>query len=130
MQTHEKLKIMRQYKGWTQEEIAEKLDWAVNSYAKIERGEAGIKLEKLKKIAAVMGVDVEELINSDDKTVFNFAENCHHGQQNIILLTETQCIHELEKARLIIAQQAKEIELLNKQVEQLQEINALLKKHS
>ena len=43
MQTYEKLKTMRQIKGWTQEEMAEKLNWAINSYRKIEQGKAGIK---------------------------------------------------------------------------------------
>lgn len=137
MQTYEKLRAMRQCKGWTQEETAEKLNWAINSYRKIEQGKASIKLEKLQKIAEVMGVDVEELINSDDKTVFNFAENCNQGNlSGYIVLTETQCAHELEKYRLIVEQQSKElvlkdreIENLKVQISQLQEINALLKKN-
>jgi transcriptional regulator with XRE-family HTH domain len=129
MQTHEKLKLMRQHKKLTQEKLAEKLDWAVNSYRKIEQGKASIKLEKLQQIANVMGINVEELMNSDDKTVFNFAENCNQGNlSGYIVLTETQCVHELEKAHLVIEKQAKEIELLNQQISQLQEINALLKK--
>jgi transcriptional regulator with XRE-family HTH domain len=136
MQTHEKLKTMRQCKGWTQEETAEKLNWAINSYRKIEQGKASIKLEKLQQIAELMGVDAEELVSSDDKTVFNFAENCtqHHFQNTLanctILLTESECAHELEKAHLVIDQKTKEIELLNKQIEQLQEINTLLKNNT
>lgn len=129
MQTHEKLKMMRKNKGWTQEETAEKLEWAINSYRKIERGEAHIKLEQLQEIAKVMGVDIKELVNSDDKTVLNFAENCsqnHYFQSSLanctILLTETQCAHELEKAHLVISQQAEKIEMLNKQIEYLQKI--------
>jgi transcriptional regulator with XRE-family HTH domain len=132
MQIHEKLKLMRQQKGWSQEKLAEKLEWAVNSYRKIERGEAGIKLDKIKQIAQVMGVNVEELVNSNDKSVLNFAENYNQSNSNLahctIYLTEAQCAHELEKAHLIIEQQAEKIELLNKQIEQQQEIITLLKK--
>jgi transcriptional regulator with XRE-family HTH domain len=130
MQIHEKLKVMRQFKGWTQEELAEKLNWAVNSYAKIERGEASIKLEKLKKIAEVMGVEMEELVNSNDKTVFNFAENCNPTNltQGYILLTETQCAHELEKSYLIIELKDKEIAMQQREIEQLNKMIALLEK--
>lgn len=129
MQIHEKLKIMRQCKKWTQEEMAEKLGWAVNSYAKVERGEADVKLDKLKKIAEVVGVDVQELVDANEKMIFNFAENCTHGNAHCtIVLTETQCAHELEKSRLIIEQKNKEIELLNQQIKQLKEIIELMRK--
>lgn len=92
-------------------------------------------MEKLQQISELMGVSMEDLVNSDDKTVFNFAENCnqnHYFQSPLanctIFLTEAQCAHELAKAHLIIEQKTKEIELLNKQIVQLQEINALLKR--
>jgi transcriptional regulator with XRE-family HTH domain len=137
MQTHEKLKLMRQHKNLTQEKLAEKLDWAVNSYRKIEQGKADIKLEKLQQIANVMGINVEELMNSDDKTVFNFAENCNQGNlSGYIVLTETQCAHELEKAHLQLEMKDKEltmkdreIENLKVQITQLQDIVALLRKN-
>lgn len=130
MQTHEKLRVMRQCRNWTQEEMAEKLGWTLNSYAKVERGEIDIKLDKLKKIANVIGVDMQELIDSNEKTVFNFAEN--RNQSNLshctILLTETQCANELEKAHLLLEERHKEIEYLKQQVTQLQEIILLMKK--
>lgn len=132
MQTHEKLKVMRQCKNWTQEKFAEKLGWAVNSYAKIERGEANIKLDKLERIAEILGVDLQELINSDEKTVINFAENCAHSNLThcTILLTETKCVHELEKAHLILEQKDQEINFLKKEITRLEEIVSLLKKMS
>lgn len=129
MQIHEKLKAIRQCKGWTQEEIAEKLDWAVNSYAKIERGEADIKFDKLRKLAKILGMDVHELVDAEERTVLNFAENQRHSHnfQGNIFLTETQCAHELEKSQLIIAQKDKEIAWLQKEIGRLEEIIGLLK---
>ena len=47
MQFYEKLKVMRILKGWSQEELAQKLGYSVNGYAKIERGETDINLAKL-----------------------------------------------------------------------------------
>ncbi|MGB4334414.1 MAG: helix-turn-helix transcriptional regulator [Chromatiaceae bacterium] len=122
---------MRICKGWTQEELAEKLGWAVNTYAKIERGESGVKLDKLKQIAEAIGVDVSELVNLNERTVFNFAENCTSSlAQNslancTILLSESQCVHELETARLVIVQRDKEIEWLKEESARLKEIIAL-----
>ena len=128
MQVHEKLKVMRLCKGWTQEELAEKLGWAVSSYAKIERGEADAKLDKLKQIADAIGVDPTDLLNGGEKTVFNFAENCTNGNlNNSILLSESLCAHELEKAKLIIAQKEQEIGWLKQENQNLKEIIALLK---
>jgi len=97
MQINEKLKVMRQCKDWTQEELAEKLDLAVNTYARIEQGKTTMKLDKLEKVAQIMGVDVQELMDTNEKTVLNYAENCTHSN-NVkcnIYLTETQCAHEL-----------------------------------
>ncbi len=127
MQIHEKLKVMRQCKNWTQEELADKLGWAVKSYAKIERGGVGIKLDKLEKVAEVFGVDVQELVDTNEKTVLNYAENCNptNLSQAYIILTETQCAHELEKKELLLIERDKEIENLKKQIAQLEEINRL-----
>ncbi len=133
MQVHEKLRVMRLCKGWTQEALADKLGWAVNTYAKIERGESDVKLDKLKQIAEAIGVDVSELLSLNEKAVFNFAENCTSSlAQNslancTILLSESQCVHELEKARLLLAHREKEIEWLKGESARLKEIIALLR---
>lgn len=104
MQVNDKLRILRVCRNWSQEQLAERLGWAPNTYAKIERGEADIKLEKLQQIADVLGVELTELLRANDGSVFNFAENCTQGNlTHTILLSETQCAHELEKAHLIIA---------------------------
>lgn len=135
MRIHEKIRVMRQCKGWTQEEMAEKLGWAVNSYAKIERGESDIKLDKLKKISEVLDIDIQQLIDSNKKTILNFAENCCNSAtslvaQGYILLSEAQCVHELEKAHLIIEQKNKEINWLHTEIARLNEIIQLLKRHN
>lgn len=127
MQVHEKLKVMRLCKGWTQEELAEKLGWAVNTYAKIERGGADVKLDKLKQLADAIGVDPTDLLNGGEKTVFNFAEHCTpHNVGHTILLTESQCVHDLEKAKLIIAQKEQEIGWLKEENQNLKKIIALM----
>ncbi|TAN51983.1 MAG: XRE family transcriptional regulator [Methylococcaceae bacterium] len=129
MQVHEKLKVIRQCKGWSQEEMAENLGYSANGYAKIERGETDIKVDKLEKIAEAIGVDLQQLLGLNEKNIFNVIENfTQSSQSGNIYLTETQCAHELEKALLLLQERDKEIENLKQQLMQLQEINSLLKR--
>lgn len=130
MQIYEKLKVMRILKGWSQEELAEKLGYSINGYARIERGETDINLTKLEKIAKTMGVDLQQLLGLNEGNVFNLAENCNptHLAQCNILLTETQCVHELEKAHLLLQERDKEISYLKEENNRLQQIIDLLKK--
>jgi transcriptional regulator with XRE-family HTH domain len=131
MQVHEKLKVMRQFKGLSQEELAEKAGYSVNGYAKIERGETDINLTKLEKIAEVLGVDLLKLLGLSEGNVVNVAENCHYNlPQGSILLTETQCAYELEKSQLLLQERDKEIGYLKQENERLKEICALLKKNN
>lgn len=132
MQIHEKLKAIRQLKGLTQEELAEKINLAVNSYGKFERGEADadIKWKKLCKIAELLEVDIQDLIDTKERSIMNLAEHCCNNnisQHGVILLTETQCAHELEKAQLIIQQKDFILAQKDKEIRRLEEIIGLLK---
>lgn len=132
MHIHEKLKVMRHYKGWSQEEMAEKIGYSLNGYAKIERGETDVKVDQLGKIAKVMGIDLQQFLSLSDKNVFNLVESCNHNNNSNgnIFLTETQCAHELEKALLLLQERDKEIENLKQQISQLKQISVLLEKHN
>jgi transcriptional regulator with XRE-family HTH domain len=122
MQLGEKITLMRTLKGLTQEEMAARLNMSTTGYAKIERGETKLQNPRLEKIAEVFGLELSELLSTDTKNIFNFAENCTHSNlaHCTVYLTETQCVHELEKAHLMIEQ-------LNKEVVYLKEIIELMK---
>ena len=53
MEVHDKIRVMREINQWSQEEMAEKLAMSANGYAKIERGQTNINIEKLKQIAQI-----------------------------------------------------------------------------
>jgi len=76
MQVHEKLRVMRMFKGWSQEEMAEKLGYSLSGYAKIERGEADINVSKLEKIAEMLGMNLQKLLGLNEENVFNVVESC------------------------------------------------------
>jgi transcriptional regulator with XRE-family HTH domain len=131
MPIHEQLKIVRLLKGWSQEKMAEKLGYSKNGYAKIERGETGVNLEKIERMAKLLEVDFDELAGMREGNIFNLVENCTHAHGNIrynIVLSETECAHELEKATLLLQERDKEISHLTAENAQLKKIIELLEK--
>ena len=135
MKFPQKLKFIRSSKNWTQEDMAEKLDISTHAYAKIERGETNVNLSRLEQIAKVVEMELWELFASDEKNIFNLTgvhnTQCQKFDNWNVSSPSTEQIeykHELEKANLMIEQQQKEIDYLKQQVNDLRDINNLLKK--
>jgi transcriptional regulator with XRE-family HTH domain len=130
MKLAENLKLIRKQEGLAQEEMAEKLGYSNNGYAKVERGESIPRKKQLKKIAEILKIDLENLLDSNNgSNVVNINSNCPNSyqSQSVILLTESQCANELEKARLLLQERDKEVENLKVQNSLLKEMLALLK---
>ena len=72
MKTHEKVREMREKHQMTQEQMAEKLHLTPSSYAKLERGETAIKIERLQQIANIFNIDASELLG-DNGNILNVA---------------------------------------------------------
>ncbi|MCX7067077.1 MAG: helix-turn-helix transcriptional regulator [Methylococcales bacterium] len=133
MSVNEKIRLIRESKGVTQEDIAKKLDISVNSYGDIERGNTNLKLNRLEQIAEILGVQLPELVDSSDNGSLNTCFNKQVKQRDVYFKSSTI---ELEKQQLInelllerIAMKDNEIENLKTQIIQLQKINALLEKN-
>lgn len=113
MELHEKIKFMRMFKGWSQEEIAEKLGMTVNGYAKIEKGETDTSFSRLQQISALFGIELPYLIGLSEKNVINLIENrSHYNPINIFTSEAIELKHEIEKLRLIVEQKDREISYL------------------
>ncbi len=139
MEVHEKIRFMRLFKGWSQEEMAEKLQMALNGYAKIELGKVDINLSRLKQISETLGVELAQLVGLNEKNVFNFIESFHNAfifdsihpqQSNNSATDQTPCKYELEKAYLMIELKDKEIADLKEKMVFLKEIIELMKKQT
>lgn len=63
----EKIRYFRNLKGWSQEEIADKLDLSLPAYSKIERNITDIGFKRLTQIAKVFGLSVIELLSASSK---------------------------------------------------------------
>ncbi len=64
METHEKIRLIRELNKWSQEEMAEKLAMSAGGYAKIERGETQLNIPRLEQLAAIFKVDMWDLLKS------------------------------------------------------------------
>lgn len=125
----EKIKFFRTLKGWTQEDMAEKLGMSITGYGNIERGDTDVTLSKLEEIVRVLGIELRELFNFQGKIIINLGENAIAvGDNYQNTQTQKELEHELEKFRLIVEQQCKELSLLYQEIEHLKEIINLLKK--
>jgi transcriptional regulator with XRE-family HTH domain len=85
MSVNEKIKLVREAKGFTQEQVAEKLQMSKNGYGDIERGATDPKLSKLEKIAEAFNMELSELVDLTDKGTVNvnFSQSNKHHQNNV-----------------------------------------------
>ncbi|MEY3220415.1 MAG: hypothetical protein RIT27_1772 [Pseudomonadota bacterium] len=117
----ENIKHFRQCQNLTQDQIAEQLEIASNTYGSVERGETELSVPRLIKIANILHIPPELLFNSNqEKFIFNSFIRVSESSNNIQhLYTNTsmeqlKSKYEIEKQQILIEQQAKEISHLNK----------------
>lgn len=129
MELHEKIRVMREVKQWTQEEMADKLNMSPNGYSKIERGISKLNLEKLERIANIFNVDVIELMAKNDKSLFwIIGDNTNNNSSNYLGANEA-IVAENEKLKTIIEHKDELLAKQNDEILALKEIISLLKKN-
>lgn len=79
MEIHDKIRVMREINQWSQEEMAEKLEMSTTGYAKIERGQSKINVERLKQTAQIFNIDMVDLIAAQDKSFFFSIGDYNHN---------------------------------------------------
>lgn len=124
MNINEKIRRIRESKEWSQEQMAEKLNMSLNGYAKIERGETKLYLDKLEQIAQILDIDVVELIQSGEKNI------CFQIESPLGLVYqgvgESSLLIEIERLKLALSHANEKENLLNRLLEQKDnEITAL-----
>ncbi|CBN86316.1 TPA: helix-turn-helix transcriptional regulator [Neisseria lactamica] len=127
MKTHEKIRLMRELKQWSQETVAEKLNLSTNGYAKIERGETKLNLPRLEQIATIFHVDLMDLLQPGDN---GFICQINEGDNNNISFYDSpsnELFAEIEKLKLIISHQKELILHKDQMLQQKTDENVLLK---
>jgi len=123
MEIYERIRSLRQLKGWSQEEIAHLLDMSVSGYGSIERGEVDVSFSRLQDIAKVFDMNLSDLLNFNEKNISIGIGKNHHISNFHSSYGQYDSKQEIEKLTAIISHQEKEIACLR-------EIIELLKKSS
>ncbi|HEU4633589.1 MAG TPA: helix-turn-helix transcriptional regulator [Flavisolibacter sp.] len=63
MNIGDKIRKVRELKGYKQEYVAGKLGLSVTAYGNIERNESSLSFERLEEIAEVLEVSVQDILN-------------------------------------------------------------------
>lgn len=101
MEYNQKIRALREIKQWSQEEMAEKLHMSLNGYAKIERGETKLTLDKLEQIANLFNMDALEFMQNANKGVY-FMMNETVDNNTVYYGVQESPIIELEKLKLAL----------------------------
>jgi transcriptional regulator with XRE-family HTH domain len=74
-----KIRLLRHQKGWSQEEVAKRLDISIPAFSKIETGITDINLSRLEQIAVLFEMSVVQLLTfnetEQDLKIANELEN-------------------------------------------------------
>lgn len=126
---NDKIRVLREMKNWSQEEMAERIHMSKNGYAKIERGETKPNLDRLAQIAQVFGMDLVELISINDKgLICLFSENNNGTQYGNFYQGADALAAENEKLQLIIRHKEELLAQKDNEIAALRALVAALQK--
>ena len=83
MKFNEKILELRKQKGWSQEELGEKINVSRQTISKYETGQSSPEMEKLLEISKVFNISIDELVGKETKT---FAEVKKHNSKKWLVL--------------------------------------------
>ena len=105
MKVNEKIKVFREMKELTQEDMANKLSLSTNGYANIERGETKLSVERLEQIANILEIDVTELLAFGENSSITYTHLHSPNTQNLTIFgnaSNDMLELEISKLQLII----------------------------
>lgn len=71
MKIEEKIRMIREIKGISQEAVATHLDITPQAYGKIERGETKLVFDRINEISRYLEVSIEDVVSFDEKDIFS-----------------------------------------------------------
>jgi transcriptional regulator with XRE-family HTH domain len=98
MRIGHKIKKIRELKSLTQEEMASRLNMSQSNYSKLERDEMEFNMSRLEDISKILQIDLNELINFDEHTLFVIQNNkAVNGIQGTVTNHYNQSINDRER---------------------------------
>lgn len=112
------IRLIRNLKRLSQEEVAEQLNMSVQAYGKLERNETAISVERLDQLAAIFKLTPEFIKEFDTERIFvsesfNTTKNSNNSSDNKLI----------EILSLTVETLRKQLDALNLQIVELNHIN-------
>ncbi|MDR2206691.1 MAG: helix-turn-helix transcriptional regulator [Flavobacteriaceae bacterium] len=100
------IRQIRELKNFTQEHMADQLGISQPQYAKIEKGSAILKIDRLQEIADILEVDLAALLTTNN--IFNFVFNSTANQSGYYINNQHNSM-DIEMLRTIIKEEINKI---------------------
>ena len=111
-----KIKKIRELRNLTQEYMAQELNISQSTYSRFEKDGDDLTISQLHKISQVLEIKVEDLINFNEKFVFNNFE-ANHANQGYIVNNISAAEKELYEKHILTLE--KEVEYLKQLIDKL-----------
>jgi transcriptional regulator with XRE-family HTH domain len=118
MDIGDKIRKVRELKGYKQEYVAEKVGLSVTAYGNIERNDSSLTFERLEQIAEVLEVTIQDILNIPEHLNIHSVNNAHQvGFNHHTTINDNRVCTEGEAAayKQSITNLEKEIEYLREQ---------------
>lgn len=93
----ERLKEARIKKGYTQEQLSEKIDVSVAFLSRVERGDTKINLTRLNELCELLGVSQGYILDGSSSTSTNYLNNDFHNLLKNCPPEKTKLIYDISK---------------------------------
>ncbi len=114
----QKIRLLRQEKGYSQESMAEMLDMSLSGFAKMERGETDISASRIEQIAKVFLIEpLDLLMRGENTNIANFNHSHLFNGINYGSLQYMDRMQELNSLKNILQRFEQRIEMLEKKLE-------------
>ena len=101
-----KIRLLRHQKGWSQEDVAKRLDISIPAFSKIETGITDINLSRLEQIATLFEMGVVQLLTfnetEQDQKFASELETVHkrlNDRENEVIELQKKVIELFEELR-------------------------------
>lgn len=121
---HRQIKQLRSIKEFTQQDMADKLGMSLKAYQNFENGITKLDYERLKSVAQILEVEIEDLINAEDSGVYiaEIKNNSVGYNGSTVTIHNPETKGERDLFEKIIASKDEQILLLTKTNETLQNL--------
>lgn len=111
-----KIRMLREGIGFSQEYVANKLNITQQAYSKLEKNPDTATLERLRKLSEILGVNVNSIVGDDDMYI---QQNFHQqgGNASTVMYITGLADREREALAQQISTLQKQIDLLTKIIE-------------